>query len=70
MVLGADFNGRGREQRIRNKVIRGTGRLGEKAREVRLRWFGLVQRTDSRYIGRSYQVGGQEVGRRGDLWML
>ena len=39
---------------IRNEVIRGTtqtGRLGEKARGARLRWFRHVQR-DSGYIGR------------------
>ena len=28
-----------------------TGRLGEKAREARLRWFGHVQRRDSGDIG-------------------
>ena len=44
-----------RLDRIRNKVIRGTtqtGRLGGKAREARLRWFGHVQRRDSGHIGR------------------
>ena len=44
-----------RMDRIRNKVIRGTtqtGRLGEKSREARLRWFGHVQRRDSGAIGR------------------
>ena len=41
--------------RIRNEVFRGTtqtGRLGDKAREARLRWFGHVQRRDSGDIGR------------------
>ena len=41
--------------RIRSEVIRGTtqaGRLGEKAREARLTWFGHVQRRESGYIGR------------------
>ncbi|MCJ8735547.1 hypothetical protein PDJAM_G00248360 [Pangasius djambal] len=41
--------------RIRNKYIRGTahiGRLGDKVREARLRWFGHVQRRESEYIGR------------------
>ena len=33
------------EKSMKNEVIRGTtqtGRLGEKAREARLRWFGHV----------------------------
>ncbi|KAK3547878.1 hypothetical protein QTP86_034175 [Hemibagrus guttatus] len=41
--------------RIRNEYIRGTahvGRLGDKVREARLRWFGHVQRRESEYIGR------------------
>ncbi|KAK3550470.1 hypothetical protein QTP86_029428 [Hemibagrus guttatus] len=41
--------------RIRNEYIRGTahvGRLGDKVREDRLRWFGHVQRRESEYIGR------------------
>ncbi|KAK3508735.1 hypothetical protein QTP70_004280 [Hemibagrus guttatus] len=40
---------------IRNEYIRGTahvGRLGDKVREARLRWFGHVQRRESEYIGR------------------
>ncbi|KAI5103545.1 hypothetical protein C0J45_7126, partial [Silurus meridionalis] len=44
-----------RMDRIRNEFIRGTahvGRLGDKVREVRLRWFGHVQRRDMGYIGR------------------
>ncbi|KAK3518844.1 hypothetical protein QTP70_014989 [Hemibagrus guttatus] len=44
-----------RLDRIRNEYIRGTahvGRLGDKVREDRLRWFGLVQRRESEYIGR------------------
>ena len=44
-----------RMDRIRNEVIRGTmqtGRLGDKAREARMRWFGHVQRRDSGYIVR------------------
>ncbi|KAK3518574.1 hypothetical protein QTP70_004097 [Hemibagrus guttatus] len=39
-----------RLDRIRNEYIRGTahvGRLGDKVRETRLRWFGHVQRRDS-----------------------
>ncbi|KAK3518494.1 hypothetical protein QTP70_001487 [Hemibagrus guttatus] len=44
-----------RLDRIRNEFIRGTahvGRLGDKVREARLRWFGHVQRRKSEYIGR------------------
>ncbi|KAK3569563.1 hypothetical protein QTP86_001258 [Hemibagrus guttatus] len=44
-----------RLDRIRNEYIRETahvGRLGDKVREARLRWFGHVQRRDSEYIGR------------------
>ncbi|KAF7697762.1 hypothetical protein HF521_004272, partial [Silurus meridionalis] len=41
--------------RIRNEFIRGTahvGCFGDKVREVRLRWFGHVQRRDMGYISR------------------
>ncbi|MCJ8747135.1 hypothetical protein PDJAM_G00149940 [Pangasius djambal] len=44
-----------RLDRIRNEYIRGTahvGRLGDKVREARLRWFGRVQRREREYIGR------------------
>ncbi|KAK3520398.1 hypothetical protein QTP70_024152, partial [Hemibagrus guttatus] len=44
-----------RLDRIRNEYTRGTahvGRLGDKVREARLRWFGHVQRRESEYIGR------------------
>ncbi|KAK3552112.1 hypothetical protein QTP86_000748 [Hemibagrus guttatus] len=44
-----------RLDRIRNEYIRGTahvGRLGDKVREARLKWFGHVQRRESEYIGR------------------
>lgn len=47
-----------RRDRIRNQYIRGTVHVRcfvEKARGVRLRWFGQVQRGDSEYIGRSTQ---------------
>ncbi|KAK3545146.1 hypothetical protein QTP70_001572 [Hemibagrus guttatus] len=43
-----------RLDRIRNEYIRGTahvGRLGDKVREARLRWFGHVQRRESEYNG-------------------
>ncbi|MCJ8736404.1 hypothetical protein PDJAM_G00257550 [Pangasius djambal] len=63
-----------RLDRIRNGYIRGTahvGRLGDKVREARLRWFGHVQRREREYIGRrcwtwSCQAGGEEEGQRGD----
>ncbi|MCJ8742856.1 hypothetical protein PDJAM_G00086950 [Pangasius djambal] len=44
-----------RLDRIRNEYIRGTahvGRLGDKVREARLRWFGHVQRREREYVGR------------------
>ena len=44
-----------RMDKIRNEYIRGTaqvGRFGEKTREARLRWYGLVLRKDDGYIGR------------------
>ncbi|KAK3552176.1 hypothetical protein QTP86_005104 [Hemibagrus guttatus] len=46
-----------RLDRIRNEYIRGTahvGRLGDKVREARLRWFGHVQRREIRI---SYRIG-------------
>ncbi|KAK3527512.1 hypothetical protein QTP86_024294, partial [Hemibagrus guttatus] len=45
-----------RLDRIRNEYIRGTahvGRLGDKVREARLRWFGHVQRRDTGKMGKS-----------------
>ncbi|KAK3561899.1 hypothetical protein QTP86_017968 [Hemibagrus guttatus] len=57
-----------RLDRIRNEYIRGTahvGRLGDKVREARLRWFGHVQRRESRtgnfegfFQGSSHDPGG------------
>ncbi|KAI5101404.1 hypothetical protein C0J45_8607, partial [Silurus meridionalis] len=44
-----------RMDKIRNDFIRGTahvGFFGNKVREVRLRWFGHVQRRNMNYIGR------------------
>ena len=44
-----------RMDRIRNEYIRGAahvGRVGEKTREARLRWYGHAQRKDDEYIGR------------------
>ncbi|KAK3540620.1 hypothetical protein QTP70_034370 [Hemibagrus guttatus] len=54
-----------RLDRIRNEYIRGTahvGRLGDKVREARLRWFGHVQRRDNirgiqDFLDRSSQQG-------------
>ncbi|KAK3543017.1 hypothetical protein QTP70_008702 [Hemibagrus guttatus] len=45
-----------RLDRIRNEYIRGTahvGRLGDKVREARLRWFGHVQRRDTSIVGKT-----------------
>ena len=41
--------------RLKNKHIRGTVNIryqGKKVREDRLRWFGLIKRRNSGYIGR------------------
>ncbi|KAK3560499.1 hypothetical protein QTP86_009653 [Hemibagrus guttatus] len=49
-----------RLDRIRNEYIRGTahvGRLGDKVREARLRWFGHVQRRESENIDEVILVG-------------
>ncbi|KAK3508080.1 hypothetical protein QTP70_012389 [Hemibagrus guttatus] len=62
-----------RLDRIRNEYIRGTahvGRLGDKVREARLRWFGHVQRRESEYIGRrmlDMELPGRS--QRGGIWM-
>ncbi|KAK3550617.1 hypothetical protein QTP70_000690 [Hemibagrus guttatus] len=55
-----------RLDRIRNEYIRGTahvGRLGDKVREARLRWFGHVQRRDSSYmiVNSSQHAAGQRA---------
>ncbi|KAK3521037.1 hypothetical protein QTP86_003681 [Hemibagrus guttatus] len=53
-----------RLDRIRNESIRGTahvGRLGDKVRETRLRWFGHVQRRES--LGHSSEERGGAVNR-------
>ncbi|KAK3510485.1 hypothetical protein QTP70_009155 [Hemibagrus guttatus] len=50
-----------RLDRVRNEYIRGTahvGRLGDKVREARLRWFGHVQRRETAERG----IGGSVVG--------
>ncbi|KAK3573016.1 hypothetical protein QTP86_012248 [Hemibagrus guttatus] len=50
-----------RLDRIRNEYIRGTahvGRLGDKVREARLRWFGHVQRRDT--CGVNVRNGGKK----------
>ncbi|KAI5619170.1 hypothetical protein C0J50_21201, partial [Silurus asotus] len=56
--------------RIRNEFTRGTAHVGhfaEKVREVRLRWFGHVQRRDMSHISRRMlrmeQPGGRKRGR-------
>ncbi|KAK3534983.1 hypothetical protein QTP70_001946 [Hemibagrus guttatus] len=50
-----------RLDRIRNEYIRGTahvGRLGDKVREARLRWFGHVQRRDIRRMDPNTSASG------------
>lgn len=37
--------------KIRSEYIRGTAQVGDKVRELRLKWFGLVQRRDRGYTG-------------------
>ncbi|KAK3512706.1 hypothetical protein QTP70_023157 [Hemibagrus guttatus] len=59
-----------RLDRIRNEYIRGTahvGRLGDKVREARLRWFGHVQRKESLSIlvGECWTWSCQAGGQRG-----
>ncbi|KAK3542834.1 hypothetical protein QTP70_004639 [Hemibagrus guttatus] len=47
-----------RLDRIRNEYIRGTahvGRLGDKVREARLRWFGYVQRRETSCLDETRQ---------------
>ncbi|KAK3512658.1 hypothetical protein QTP70_020884 [Hemibagrus guttatus] len=64
-----------RLDRIRNEYIRGTahvGRLGDKVREARLRWFGHVQRRESEYIGRrmlDMELPGRRQRGRPKRWM-
>ncbi|MCJ8742949.1 hypothetical protein PDJAM_G00088090 [Pangasius djambal] len=65
-----------RLDRIRNEYIRGTahvGRLGDKVREARLRWFGRVQRREREYIGRrmlDMELPGRRRrgSQRGGIW--
>ncbi|MCJ8736401.1 hypothetical protein PDJAM_G00257500 [Pangasius djambal] len=65
-----------RLDRIRNEYIRGTdhvGRLGDKVREARLRWFGHVQRREREYIGRrmlDMELPGRRRrgSQRGEIW--
>ncbi|KAK3565119.1 hypothetical protein QTP86_033175, partial [Hemibagrus guttatus] len=62
-----------RLDRIRNKYIRGTahvGRLGDKVREARLRWFGHVQRREInplRVLCLSLCAGGQNRALQGEV---
>ncbi|KAF7648219.1 hypothetical protein LDENG_00160170 [Lucifuga dentata] len=66
--------GKTRMDKVKNEYITGTAqvrRLGDKAREARLRWFGHVQRRDARYIERRMLKmelpGNRKRGRRGGL---
>ena len=58
-----------RMDRVRNEHIRGTaqvGRMSDKAREARLRWYGHVQRRNEGYIGkRMLEMGIPGRRRRG-----
>ncbi|KAK3545101.1 hypothetical protein QTP70_000575 [Hemibagrus guttatus] len=59
-----------RLDRIRNEYIRGTahvGRLGDKVREARLRWFGHVQRRESAYIGKGRELADMMERRKVDI---
>ena len=60
------FTGVTRMDKIRNEFIRGTahvGKIGDKVREARLRWYGHVQRREEEYVGR--RVLGMDLpGRR------
>ncbi|KAK3547972.1 hypothetical protein QTP70_001642 [Hemibagrus guttatus] len=61
-----------RLDRIRNEYIRGTahvGRLGDKVREARLRWFGHVQRRDSVVLKEEFVRNVLEVKRVSDRVM-
>ncbi|KAK3534191.1 hypothetical protein QTP86_003335 [Hemibagrus guttatus] len=54
-----------RLDRIRNEYIRGTahvGRLGDKVREARLRWFGHVQRRESCELEEKERFWSEEGG--------
>ena len=63
--------------KIRNEYIRGTaqvGRVGEKIREARLRWYGYVRRKDDGYIGKGMlrmELPGKrkQEGQKRGLWM-
>ncbi|KAK3520148.1 hypothetical protein QTP70_016255 [Hemibagrus guttatus] len=62
-----------RLDRIRNEYIRGTvhvGRLGDKVREARLRWFGHVQRRESniRLAGVNDSCSGRVEVLQDDQW--
>ncbi|KAK3533516.1 hypothetical protein QTP70_023345, partial [Hemibagrus guttatus] len=62
-----------RLDRIRNEYIRGTahvGRLGDKVREARLRWFGHVQRRESEYIGRRHSKPQDSLVHLQESWNL
>ncbi|KAK3545483.1 hypothetical protein QTP70_007728 [Hemibagrus guttatus] len=57
-----------RLDRIRNEYIRGTahvGRLGDKVRETRLRWFGHVQRREMHNIIQRFRESGTISVRKG-----
>ena len=50
-----------RKDKIRNEYVRGTAKiakLGEKLRNVRLRWYGHVKRREEDYVGKRDDVDG------------
>ncbi|KAK3507240.1 hypothetical protein QTP70_012139 [Hemibagrus guttatus] len=61
-----------RLDRIRNEYIRGTahvGRLGDKVREARLRWFGHVQRREIERSAENTEEGRRKVRREYLIWI-
>ena len=65
-----------RKDKIRNEYVRGTAKiakLGEKLRNVRLRWYGHVKRREEDYVGKRMMEmavpGRRKRGRPRRRWM-
>ena len=65
-----------RKNKIRNKYVRGTAKiakLGDKLRNVRLRWYGRVKRREEDYVGKRMMEmtmpGRRKRGRPRRRWM-